>query len=660
VQEPTSVAGLEPVVRGLTAAAKALRLYPASSPIPRQAVDSAAASLAGLLVSEPVLCLKVVRDGLAWAGTTVAPGAPGASDLADSLRDHGVAEVDFTPGVSSEDLLSFLAAVMEKPEDIRSRGGLAAVIQAAGVEAVRVAEVSLTVVDAFGSEMDTDTDGFLRELATDPDRVSAWLGVAAKGDPASLATGLDDLARAAGEGNLQALLDSLRTAMGSQDGEIRDSLVGVALDPGGARDLLGRVFGQMPPSDLAKTLCGGTYGRNMLSMSTALTRLPLADRMSEVLSQVQALLPASGRTPKEIAFLEHMLDARSRAEAELPLATSQPAYSKVAELARIDPAHVAGARDEVGQATLRTDSSAVSMMLTLLDQQSDYRLYCETLDSLAGMVPLLIERGNLSLAARVVTELATRESRTQQPWPDLAERLRNVIAEATSRRSMKALIAAVAADPMSLDAAREMMRRSGDSAGAAFIDEALVFKPDGLAVAERIVGRRIVDMLSSAAARVQWFQVAPLVARLAREADARALQAIEALSHRTDAQSRREVAAGLAAAGGPTAQRALAPLLRDASAEVAVAAVRAAGKSDAPGTAKMLGSRLDELDLDGKDFDLGREIIGALSRTTDPSATAILEQLSRRRALIKRGHFTEVQDLVRQALSQRASGGGRP
>lgn len=658
MQDPAA-AGLEQVVRGLTAASKALRLYPPSSPIPRQSVESAASSLTSLLSSEPVLSFRIVRDGLAWAGTTIAPGAPGATELADALRDHGVAELDFTPGVSADDLLVLLSAILERPEDVVARGGLSAVIQAAGVETVRVSEVALTVIDPFAAAQDEDADDFLRALASDPARVAAWLSAAAKGDPDALDSGLADLARAAGEGNLQGLIDSLKSAMASGELEVRDGLVGVGLEPQGrSRELLGRVFSQMPSGDLAKSLCGGTYGNNMLSMSTALTRLPLAEKMTEVLSQVQALLPTQGRSPKEIALLEHMLKVRASTVPEPRLTDVQPAYSQVAQFAHIDATQIDGARKNVDAEARRSDHSAVSTMLVLLDQQKDFALYSKTLESLAGMVPVLLERGELTLAARVLTELAAREARSDQPWPDLTGRLRATITEAASRRSMKALISAAAANPGEAKAAHQIMQVAGDAAAAAFVEEALAFKPDGLSVAEGIVGRRIVDMLAGAASRVQWFQVAPLVARLAREPDSRAAQAIGTLAHRSDEQTRREVALGLSTVASPAALSTLTALLSDPAQEVAVAAARAIAKSNAPGSAAALGGRLETLDVDGKDFAFGREIIAALARASDPGATAVLQKLADRKALIKRGHFAEVRGLAQQALAERAKGGG--
>jgi hypothetical protein len=651
---------MEPIVRGLTAAAKALRLYPPTSPIPRQSVESAQASLAGFLCSEPVLSLKVVRDGLAWGGATVAPGAPGATELADALRDHGVAELDFLPGVTADDIIALLSAVIEKPEELRQRGGIAAVLASAGIESVRTAEVSLTVVDPWALAGDDEGAAeFLRDLAGDPDRVSAWLGVASKSDPGTLAAGLADLASASGDENLQTLVASLSAAFDAQDLDSRDALVGVALDDGPARDLMGKVFSRVGTADIAQTLCGGAYGRNMLSMSSALSRLPLADRMTTVLAQVKEILPDAGRTAKELDFLEHMLEVRRNTAPEASLTDAQPLYRQVADLARVDRAQVDGARDDVATAARRADDSAVSTMLTLLDQQQDFGLYCRTLDALAGMVAPLLERGRLDLSARIVKELAARESRAVQPWPELTGKLRGAVALATGRRTMKALVSALAADPAGLSDARDVIQYSSDMGTTAFVEEALAHKPDGLAIAERVAGRRIVDMLAAAAPHAQWFQVAPLVARLVGETDPRSQQAIETLIKRPDDQSRREVAAGLAAAGGPLALRHLATLMRDPSAEVAVTAVRCVGRAVTPGAVALLKARLDELDIDGKDFPHAREVIGALAHTPDSAADGLLESLASRRALIKRGHFTEIHELARQALAQRSKGAGR-
>ena len=125
---------------------------------------------------------------------------------------------------------------------------------------------------------------------------------------------------------------------------------------------------------------------------------------------------------------------------------------------------------------------------------------------------------------------------------------------------------------------------------------------------------------------------------------------------RPDEQSRRETASALAAIGGPVSARLLGIALRDPSAEVAIIAARAIARSGVPGSAALLSARVSEIDLDNADFLLGRELIGALARTPEPAADEALAKLASRRALIKRGHFAEVQALVGQAQQARAQG----
>ncbi|MDO8964275.1 MAG: HEAT repeat domain-containing protein [Coriobacteriia bacterium] len=658
MERPGQGADIEQIVRGLTAASKALRLYPPTSPIPRQAVDLAAGALAGALSVEPVLSFKVARDGLSYDGQTVAPGAPGAAELATALRDHGVAELDFTPGISLDELIAFLTAIGEKPEELRDAGGIGAVLQRAGCEHIRTAAVTLTVMDMNKPEAIEDLDGFLRDLATDPDKVAAWLRVAVKGDLTALSAGLADLAAAAGEGNREALTSSIATAFLQLDNDGRDSLIGLGLETTPTRDLLASVFSRVPPREVAGSLAFGAYGNNMLSMSNALSRLPLAERFGDVMAQVKDILPTLGREAKEMSFLDHMVQVRMSGVAEPALAASQPVYQKVAELAALAPEQIAGARDAVTRSAGRADQAAVATLLRLLDQQEDLALYRRTLDSLAGMVPSLIESGHIEIAAQALHGMVERESRGSQTWPELTEMLRAAVAEATGPRTMKALITAAAADPTKVGAARDIVQRAGDASQAAFVEEALAVKPDGLRIAEAVVGRRLIDMLSAAASRAQWFQVAPLVATLGRESEARPQAAIEMLMHRPDEQTRREVAAGLAAAGGPLAVRHLATLLRDSSTEVAIAAARALGRIDAPGAAATLAERLASMDMDNKDFAVAREVIIALARCTDQAATDALSAIANRRALIKRGHFAEINELARQALAQQQKGGG--
>lgn len=648
---------IESLVRALSAAAKSLRLYPPTNPMPRQSVEAVRTLLEEYFSSGmAVLSLKVAREGFVMGGQAVAGSGLGAELLSD-LQGHGVAELDFLPGSSIDEILAFLGAVSEDPQEVRTQGGISVVLASAGVDTVRVIDVHLTVADQVGPAADQDIDEFLRELARDPDKLSAWYAAAASGDPHTFEEGLLELVRVSGPGGLEGLLESLSGAFTAQNHDCKDALMGLAMDAGPVRDLAGGMFSFLESGEIAGAVLGGAFGKNMLSLSTALTRLPLEQVTAQVRAEVQAMLPGTGHSDKESRFLEHMIGAREGRAAEKPLADADGTYRKMMEVAALPQDALDRARATVSGSAGALTAASVHTISTLLDQQEDFELFCQGADSLAAMVPRLIEQGDLEMAARVLADLSNRMANTATLWPALPERLRASIEVATGPTSMTALMARVAEDTERVEVAKRILRHGGESAAKALVAEAMSHKAEGIAVAEQLVGRRIVDILGEIAATAQWFQVRPVVARLAREGDSRSMQVVEALLRRSDEQSRREVAGGLADAGSPAAMRLLGIALKDPQAEVAIVAARAVARSGQPGAAALLVGRLSELDHDGNDFIMAREFIAALARVPEPAAEEALKKLASRKALIKRGHFAEIQDLVARALEHRAKGG---
>lgn len=591
---------VDTVVRSLATAARTLRLYPATSPIPRQTAEAAVEALGSYFVDEPVLPLVVAREGFRFRSASV--NAPGSNELADMLIRHGVAEISILPAAGIDELITFVGAVLKDPTEIRDASGLGAVLAAYGIESVSVSDVALTVVELTAPEEGEDLDEFLRDLASDPDKLALWLASATAGDPAALAEGLAELACVAGPGGLERLVAALTSAFMRQQPEGRDALMGLSVKDGDVRSLMSAVFGSLGTADIAQSLAGGLFGKNVLSMSNMLAALPLGSRMSQVLAEVKPLLASAGHTDHEMAFLEHMLELRGQQEREAPLIDRRPDYAKVAQIADVRPEELSQARKEVQSSMSRMNARSVTTMLQLLDQQEDFSLYCKTLDGLASIVPALFEMRDLDLADEVLRELANREARTDQAWPELTEKIREAIAKAGE-----------------------------------------------------VLGRRLLDLLIAEAPDAQWFNIAPIVQRLASEGDARSTQTIDSILRRPDERSRQEAAKGLAGAGSPMALRQLASLMRDPSSEVALVAIRAAGRSAAPGTANVLGERFSELDCDGKDFTPCREIINSLARSAGPDASAVLSRIAARRALIKRGHFAEIADLSGKALTTRSA-----
>ncbi len=645
-------------MRSVSTASRSLRLYPPTSPIPHETVSAAVTALDHFFATGfPVLSISLARDGFAFAGEPVAVNVQGVGDLASELRAHGVAEIDFQPGVSVDELLEFLMISARGHEVVSAEGGLAVLAAAAGVEHVRVTDVHLTVVDTNAPADDPGYGDFLRDLVGDPAKLTTWFSAASGGDPASFEDGLIELMRAAGPDGLSQLMISMGTAFLAQSSEGKDALLGLSMDDGPVRDLTGRMFGVLGAPDIAESVLGGELGKNMLSLSSALTSLPLQQAAAQVRAEVQAMLPTAGHTPKEAAFLEHMLEVRGRKEAEQSLVDADRTYRAVAEASALKDEDVARARAALSTSAGALSAASVRTMLALLDQQKDFELYCAGADNLARMVPQLIEQGDFTLASRILAELANRESLNTGPWPELSGRLRDAIATAAGPRSMDALVNAVVANPEIESVAIQIVRHAGDASGAALVAAAIAHKAAGLEVAERLIGRRLIDLLHTAAGSAQWFQLTPIVTRLADAGDPRSIATIEALLARPDEQSRREVATGLAGLGTPAAVRLLGQTLRDPSPEVAMVAARAISKSGVPGSAALLAGRLSELDVDTGDFLLARELIAGLARTPESAATAALAKLGSRRALIKRGHFTEIQQLVAQAQAVRARDG---
>ncbi|MDZ4168363.1 MAG: hypothetical protein U1E26_01730 [Coriobacteriia bacterium] len=650
---------LNTALRALATAGRSLRLYPPSSPIPLQSIDAASEALNGFFAEgHQLLSLAVSRDGFVWRATPVGAAALGTSDLVSELRDHGVAEFTITPGFEASDLMGFLGLSGQSPEQVLAEGGFSQALASGGITAITVSEVQLTVVEQVMPGEDEDIEDFLRELAQDPQKLAAWFAAASSGDPKAFEEGLMELVRVSGPSGFPKMLESLSSAFLAQDPEAKDALLGLAMDPGPSRDLTAGMFTFLGSGDIAGSILGGDFGRNMLSLSSALTRLPLERVTAQVRAEVQEMLPGTGHSTKESVFLDHMIEVRELDEPEDALVDSDQTYRAVLEAADLPDDLIERARTAVVQSEGALSAASVRTMLTLLDQQKDYELLCSSIEAIAGIVPRLVEQGELDLAASVLGDLTAR-AMMPSPGPDLTERIDEAVAEAVGPRTMQALMRAVVADRTLLPLARALVRHAGEDGRHALITEAVTLKSEGIEVAEELVGRRVVDELAYAAPTATWFQLAPITARLARESDPRSQSVIDSLMRR-DEQSRREVVAGLAASPGPVATRGLTVALNDSSLEVAASAARALGHSSDPAAAGILAERLSRADVDNADYLLARELIAGLARAPGAEADAALEQLANRKARIKRGRFAEVQDLVRQAQLYRVQGGATP
>jgi len=647
---------LEAVLRSLSTSTRSLRLYPPTSPIPRQTIDAAIQALTEYFTSgASKLSLTVTRDGFSLDGQPVAATVSGGQDLGNTLRDHGVAQIDILPEVRPEDLLGLLSVVSRPAEDVRAEGGITQVIATLGVQAVQLTDVQLVVMDqsVFGS---ADASTRLLDIADSPAKLGAWFGSIATGDRDTLRGSLRELQDVGGEEATENLAENLSNTLAQQSPEGRDALLSLALEPGPARELAETMFSLMEPDEVASTLLATALGRTMLALSSALVHLPLGSTASDVRREVAALLPTTGHSPAEAQFLTHMLDVRSSFEPEPALVDSDRTFRAIVSAGAVSDEDVARALEVTASASKVLDAVGVRTMLALLDSQTAVERFLASADSLAAMTPRLLAAGELPLVVHVLDELSTRAS-AHPEWPELPARMQQTLASAVGPDSAEPLMAALVANRSLIPAARQALRYADAATQTAIGQQAIAQKSAGIEVGEELMGMRMIDMLNNLAPSAQWFQVAPIAERLAAQGDARSMATLGSMLARPEEQTRKDVIAVLANhAKSPAALSLLTTCLSDSSEEIATLAARTIARSGAPGSAIALGTRLAELDVDNADFALARELIGALARTPEPAADEILDQLSKRRALIKRGHFVEVQKLAEQAIAVRRRG----
>jgi hypothetical protein len=408
---------------------------------------------------------------------------------------------------------------------------------------------------------------------------------------------------------------------------------------------MGEMFRRQSAGEIAGSILGGSYGKNMLTLSKALTSLPL-DRLDDaVREQVQAMLPSTGHTELESQFLDHMITVRQLGAPEPSLAVRDQTYMAVAQAAAIKPADLDVASRAVGMAGEAIDAAGVRTMFRLLDEQTDPVQAQDSARSLMLMVARLLASKQLPLADWVIKELSARSDRIN---------VTAIFSIAATPEALGGLMDAVIADPALEPMGEQIVTLLGEPAIAPFVAQAIPRKAEGLRLAEHLFGKRMMEPLNVAALHAEWFQLAPVVTRLTVEGDSRCAATIEALCRRPDPQAQKEIITGLTTAGGPLAQRFLGELVSSPTPEVAIAAARALAKSGMPGSGAPIAARIQQLDYDGNDFELARELINALARTPDKVADELLDKLASRRSLMKRGRFNDVQAAVAAARQMRA------
>ena len=141
---------VERFARQLNVAFKAVKLYPPSGAIPQEAAASVLDALHDVLELEPVVQFTVSKDALYYGEAPVLADNPAFVSLARDFYNRQVAEVRFHAGLEADELLRFLVALGEAPEEIATLGGFEATLWERGVSGISITEVSTRIVEVSG------------------------------------------------------------------------------------------------------------------------------------------------------------------------------------------------------------------------------------------------------------------------------------------------------------------------------------------------------------------------------------------------------------------------------------------------------------------------------------------------------------------------------
>jgi len=642
------------VVRNLGSAWRAARLYPSGSPMTVQAAEAVCEAVEEYIQAEPSLKLDVVREGFVLRGLDGVLAGPGVPELVDALGAHGVGELHFVAPPTPEEVIALLNAAQMRPHELQAHGGMGIMLSQQGVGGIKVIALVLSKVEAPPEIPEEEADKFFAELAADAGRLAEWLRALLAFDDEGLIEGILTLATASGD--VRVFGRTMAAAFAEQDSDAKDRLLEVSMELEPVREVMVEMLANVSSVELTAAIRGGRYGTNLMSLSYALTKLPVGERAGELLRETEAALSAADVGETETLFLERMIGVRRETAPEPPLVDVRPIYRSVLESARV-PAQQLAAVEALISARHRLDPEGVATVMRLLETADDFEPYCHVLEALASSVPHLFEVGDGRLAMTVVREIARLSLTSGKPWPDLHVRLEAAIEEACGTRSMSALLALYSTDDQAVEYAKELVTLGGEKATSGVATAALASEAeDAMTAAEAVLGRRLPELLAPEAPRVDSRHAARLAELFARDGGPWCMQALAQLVARPEDRVRSETARGIGEAGGQVLFQFMPKLLRDESYAVAVVSARVLAHAEEPGAVEMLATRLGEFEGE-KDLPAARYIIALLVSSTSKAVDEALTRIADQRAFMRKGWHVEMKRLAREALDARKAKG---
>ncbi len=615
----------EEVVRGISAVANAVRLYPATSPLRAQAVQRFLSVATEAVDDGPPMQLIVEPAGFKWGDTLLAEGQGNVVAFAESLYAHQAGKLIVAPGLTSEEVVAFFAAVATDTHEVKDAGGLRAVLKEHGVSRLAVVEVTLrATTDESLSGLDL-TAAPLDEIAAPVAAAAvAWEESAGSGPGKDgVAEAIGALEEAARELATQRIAEALMrldeaTRVRALAAAYKTDATGTPMQ--GMLDALAR----MKPAALARLLALAANATG-ISAGELLCGLRLPP---EALRAVTLLLRPSPQAESARGVPEHA-DAGAIAR----------------EVSAENEAESSDLERQIGRSPRRF---AAGKALGTTVEIASRRKTEDAVHAIGDALPPALRAGALAEVRAALTFLSSLDR--EVALSSAAARARQQLADPELLRLCIASLNG-GADP---DAVAAILSAGGPVAADTFI---AVYLGSAESLRPRLhqVLRSMGDVVASAASR-RIREADPPTARelidvLIGIGDKRTVPVLRQALEHLDVGVRRACLEALGRIGGPETERLLVGALNHWDPETRRYAARAIGQARATSAVPAMLKILQGYYLFERNYGLKKEVIEGLEVLGSPTAVPTLRRMAGRRFVIGRKN-RELRYLARKALAR--------
>jgi hypothetical protein len=673
----------EGLVKAMSAAARTLRLYPESSPLPLQAIRNFHSALTEALTEVPFMSIGVTRGAFVYQGQKFGEENEGLCAFATDLYSHHIAGVIFRPGVNEHELLEFLRLLMLDSLLVREQGGMSAMLLEQQVSNIQVDEIELRVVAEEGPEGSAATqmaihlvddvsqtavravEQFFLSMSSSVPEMVAWLKSVSPPSIDENAGAAENIVAAVRQLGMsisqttelpqdQALyFRNIAEGILTLDEPVKsDVLCGHLIPESAEGNIFAKILSQFSDAELADLLAANADGA-MGKVGELVEDLSvLGQRQQEIFSLLEPMLEEKGHPPQETNAIKDAVRAgekdragRGMNDEVLEILTAVSEYSDE-DLGAIDSVNEASTADV-------TDMSAVKIELQLLSQTDCEEEFVRTLGSLGDVLVRVVEQGQIPLAAEVLDTASARARSAEKMWPGVGVAM-NDLRERVGDEGIVAIVQFLRLKTTEREmlAAARFVGLLSDSALDHLID--VLAEESSMAVRKRLcavlsdTGRKSIRVIAKRLSDPRWYLVRNVLSVFGMMRDLDALPYIEQTLAHPDARVRLEAIRTIGLLRAPETTPWLVASLDDSDASVRVAAARWLGRMRARDAVEALG-RVAESRARG-DFDVAKAAVQALGQIADESARPFLEKIAARRGLFARKRARELKSLAATAL----------